>query len=44
MGRPVFALRVRAQPGVSDVIRNLRGWLKQGYEALVCAASMFTRN
>jgi len=29
MGRPVFALRVRADPGV-DVIRSLRAWLKVG--------------
>jgi hypothetical protein len=29
MARPVFALRVRAEPGVA-VIRSLRGWLKQG--------------
>jgi hypothetical protein len=29
MARPVFTLRVRAEPGV-DVIRSLRGWLKQG--------------
>ena len=29
MGRPVFALRVRAEPGV-DVIRSLRAWLKVG--------------
>src|SRR6516165_4543286 len=29
MSRPVFALRVRAEPGV-DVIRSLRAWLKVG--------------
>jgi hypothetical protein len=27
--RPIFVLRVRAEPGV-DVIRNFRRWLKQG--------------
>src|SRR5262245_5345220 len=30
MGRPVFALRVQAEPGVPSVIRSLRGWLKRG--------------
>jgi hypothetical protein len=29
MGRPVFVLRVQAQPGV-HVIRSLRAWLKEG--------------
>jgi hypothetical protein len=29
MARPVFALRVQAEPGV-DAIRSLRGWLKRG--------------
>ena len=29
MGRPVFVLRMQAEPGV-EVIRSLRGWLKQG--------------
>jgi hypothetical protein len=29
MSRPVFALRVRAEPGV-DVIRSLRAWLRVG--------------
>jgi len=29
MGRPVFALRVRAEPG-ADEIRSLRSWLKVG--------------
>jgi len=29
MERPVFALRVRAEPGV-DAIRSLRAWLKRG--------------
>jgi hypothetical protein len=30
MERPVFALQVRPEPDVSDVIRSLRVWLKQG--------------
>ena len=29
MARPVFVLRMQAEPGV-EVIRSLRGWLKQG--------------
>jgi hypothetical protein len=29
MARPTFVLRVQAEPGV-EVIRSLRGWLKQG--------------
>jgi hypothetical protein len=31
--RPVFALQVRPEPGVTDVIRALRSWLKQGPRA-----------
>src|SRR5262245_55050150 len=30
MGRPVFALRVQAEPGVPSAIRSLRGWLTRG--------------
>jgi hypothetical protein len=33
MERPVFALQVRPEPGVPDVIRSLRAWLKQGLRA-----------
>ena len=33
MERPVFALQVRPEPGVPDVIRSLRSWLKQGFRA-----------
>jgi hypothetical protein len=33
MERPVFALQVRPEPGVPDVIRSLRIWLKQGLRA-----------
>ena len=29
MERPVFALRIRAEPGI-DAIRSLRIWLKRG--------------
>jgi hypothetical protein len=33
MERPVFALQVRPEPGVPDVIRSLRAWLKAGLRA-----------
>ena len=33
MERPVFVLQVRPEPGVPDVIRSLRSWLKQGLRA-----------
>jgi hypothetical protein len=31
--RPVYVLRVRPEPGVPDVIRSLRSWLKNGLRA-----------
>ena len=33
MERPAFVLQVRPEPGVPDVIRSLRSWLKQGLRA-----------
>jgi hypothetical protein len=33
MERPAFVLQVRPEPGVPDVIRSLRIWLKQGLRA-----------
>jgi hypothetical protein len=33
MERSVFVLQVRPEPGVPDVIRSLRSWLKQGLRA-----------
>ena len=33
MERPTFVLQVRPEPGVPDVIRSLRSWLKQGLRA-----------